>query len=136
MRKIVSRLVGDGNWWGSQSKLDVAEPFDEHHWPAALRTGPKRPRRRVGSFFRPGFGRNPAPFGKPLQAERERSAATAMRQKPEVADADESRRQHVQQESAQELANRQSHQTLFVLVSGIAPAESDVAIGECDESMV
>jgi hypothetical protein len=59
-----------------------------------------------------------------------------MRQKPEVADADESRRQHVQKESAQELASRQSHQTLFILVSGIAPAESDHPIGERDESMV
>ena len=59
-----------------------------------------------------------------------------MRQKPEVADADESRRQHVQQESAQELASRQSHQTLFVVVSGIAPAESDHAIGQVNESMV
>ena len=59
-----------------------------------------------------------------------------MRQEPEVSDADESRRQHVQQESAQELANWQRHQTLFVLVSGIAPAENDHAIGEGDESMV
>ena len=57
-----------------------------------------------------------------------------MRQEPEVADADESRRQHVQQESAQELASRQSHQTLFVLVSGIAPAESNDAVGERDEA--
>ena len=60
----------------------------------------------------------------------------AVGQKPEMTDTDESRRQHVQQESAQELASRQSHQTLFVLVSGIAPAESDHAIGECDDSMV
>ena len=45
--------------------------------------------------------------------------------KPEVADADESRRQHVQQESAQEFVDRQSHQTLFVFVSGITLAESD-----------
>ena len=56
--------------------------------------------------------------------------------KPEVADADESRRQHVQQKSAQELVDRQSHQTFFVLVSGIAPAPRDRAIHERDESMV
>jgi len=36
MRKIVSWLVGEWAWWGSQSKLDVTEPFDEHHGPAAL----------------------------------------------------------------------------------------------------
>jgi hypothetical protein len=59
-----------------------------------------------------------------------------MRQKPEVTDTDESRRQHVQQESAQELTNRQRHQAFFVLVSGIAPAERDHAIGKCNEPMV
>jgi len=42
----------------------------------------------------------------------------------------------MQQESAQELVDRQRHQTLLVLVSGIAPAKSDQAIGEGDESMV
>ncbi len=59
-----------------------------------------------------------------------------MRQKSEVADADESRRQHVQEESSQEFVDRQDHQALFVFVGGIAPAKSDHAIGECDESMV
>src|ERR1035438_10355293 len=59
-----------------------------------------------------------------------------MGQQTEVADADESRRQHVQQESAQKFVDSQRHQTLFVLVSGIAPAESDDAVGECDEAMV
>jgi hypothetical protein len=44
-----------------------------------------------------------------------------MRQKPEVADADEPRRQHVQQEPAEELIDRQRHQTLFVL--GVATLE-------------
>jgi hypothetical protein len=47
-----------------------------------------------------------------LSAEREQCAAAAMGLKPEVADPDESRRQHVQQESAQEFVDRQSHQTL------------------------
>ena len=59
-----------------------------------------------------------------------------MRQKPEVADTDESGRQHVQQESAQEFVDRQRHQTLLVLMRGIAPAESNDAIGERHESMV
>jgi hypothetical protein len=48
---------------------------------------------------------------------------------PEVADANEPRRQNVQQESAQELVARQRHQTLFVVGSGITPAKSDHAIG-------
>ena len=56
--------------------------------------------------------------------------------KPEVTNADESRRQHVQQESAQELVDRQRHETLFVFVGGITPAERDRPICECDEAMV
>jgi len=71
-----------------------------------------------------------------VNAEREQRAAAAMSQKPEVADADESRRQHVQKESAQELVDSERHQTLLILVSGIAPAESDAAIGERDQAMV
>ena len=59
-----------------------------------------------------------------------------MGQKPEVPDADESRRQHVQQESSKELVDRQRHETLLVFVSGIAPAESDPVIGERDKSMI
>src|SRR5260370_30442573 len=59
-----------------------------------------------------------------------------MSQKSEVPDADESWRQHVQQKSAKEFINPERHQTLFVLVGGIAPAESDHAIGERNEAMV
>lgn len=59
-----------------------------------------------------------------------------MGQKPEVADADESRWQHVQQESAQEFVDRQRHQSLLVLMSGIAPTESNDAIGKRDEAAV
>ena len=54
----------------------------------------------------------------------------------EIADADESSRQHVQQESAQELVDGQRHQTLLAVVSGIAPAKSDHAIGKSDQPMV
>jgi hypothetical protein len=75
-------------------------------------------------------------LGKQLNAEREQFAAAAMGQKPEVADADESRRQHVQQESAEEFIDRQRHQTLLILVSGIAPAKGDDAVGERDKAMV
>src|SRR5260370_9773608 len=59
-----------------------------------------------------------------------------MSQKSEVPDADESWRQHVQQKSAKEFINPERHQTLFVLVGGVAPAESDHAIGERNEAMV
>jgi len=42
----------------------------------------------------------------------------------------------MQEESSQELVDRQRYQTLLVVVSGIAPAKSDQAIGKSDESMV
>jgi hypothetical protein len=57
-------------------------------------------------------------------------------QKSEVPDADESARKHVQEKAAQELINGQRHQTLLVLVSGIAPAERDGAIRERNQAMV
>ena len=42
----------------------------------------------------------------------------------------------MQQEAAQELIDRQSHQPLLVAVSGVAPAEGDVAVGESNEPVV
>src|SRR5258706_1267919 len=38
MRKIASWLLSHRNWRRPQSKFNGAEPFDEDHWPAALRT--------------------------------------------------------------------------------------------------
>ena len=55
---------------------------------------------------------------------------------PEVADADESWREHVQQEPAKELVDGQGHEALFVFVSRVAPAERDHAVGKRDEPMV
>ena len=59
-----------------------------------------------------------------------------MGQPSEVPDADESRRQYGQQESPQKFVDSQRHQTLVIVVSGIAPAESDGAVGERDQAMV
>jgi hypothetical protein len=59
-----------------------------------------------------------------------------MRHQPEVADADESWREHMQEEPAKELIDGQGHEPLFVFVSRIAPAEGDQAIGERYKSMV
>jgi hypothetical protein len=39
----------------------------------------------------------------------------------------------VQQEAAQELIDSQTHEPLLVAVSGVAPAGSDVAIGESSQ---
>ena len=54
----------------------------------------------------------------------------------EVADAYETAWQQVEQEAAQELFDRQSHQPLLVAVSGVSPAEGDVAVGKSDQSAV
>jgi hypothetical protein len=50
----------------------------------------------------------------------------------EVADADESGWQQVEQEAAPELLDRQGHEPLLVAVGRVAPAEGDVAIGKSD----
>jgi len=39
----------------------------------------------------------------------------------------------MEQEASQELIYTKSHEPLLVAVGGIAPAEGDVAIGECDQ---
>ncbi len=42
----------------------------------------------------------------------------------------------MEQEAAQELVDRQGHQSLLVAVSGISPAEGDVTVGESNEAVV
>ena len=54
----------------------------------------------------------------------------------EVADAHEAARQQVEQEAAQELFDRQSHEPFSVAVSGVSPAEGDVAFAESDQPVV
>ena len=53
-----------------------------------------------------------------------------------MADADEAFGEQVQQEAAQKLIERQGHQLVFMVVSGIAPAKGDLVIRERDESVV
>jgi hypothetical protein len=65
-----------------------------------------------------------------LKAERQQRSAVAVGEEAEVADADETGRQEVEQKTAQELFNSQGHEPLLVAVGGIAPAEGDVAIGK------
>jgi hypothetical protein len=42
----------------------------------------------------------------------------------------------MEQEAAQELIDRQSHQPFLVAVSGISPAKGDVTVGESNEPVV
>ena len=56
--------------------------------------------------------------------------AVAVGEETEVADANEASRQQVEQEPAQELVDIKRHEPFLVAVSGVSPAEGDVAIGE------
>jgi hypothetical protein len=59
-----------------------------------------------------------------------------MGQKAEVPDAHEAWGKHVEQEAAQELLDRKGHQTLLIAVSGVSPAEGDLATLQGDQAMV
>jgi hypothetical protein len=54
-------------------------------------------------------------------------------QQAEVTDAHEAARKQVKQEAAQELIDRQSQQPLLVSMSGVSPAERDVAFRESNQ---
>ena len=59
-----------------------------------------------------------------------------MRHQSEVADPNEARWQYMEQKMAQEFVNGQRHQSFFVFMSRVAPAEGDDAVGKRDEPMV
>jgi len=62
------------------------------------------------------------------------TAATG--QETEVPDADKAARQHVQQKATQKLIDVQSQKSLLILVSGVAPAERHLVLGEGNEPVV
>ena len=59
-----------------------------------------------------------------------------MGQKAKVADAHEARGKHVEQEAAQELLDRQGHQTLLVAVRGVSPAKGDLVALQGDQAVI
>ena len=59
-----------------------------------------------------------------------------MGHKPEVANADEAGGKPMEEEAAQELLHRQSHQALPVTVPGVSPAEGDLAVLEGDQTVI
>lgn len=71
-----------------------------------------------------------------MPAERQQGGTATVGEEAEVADADEAAGEQMQQEAAQELLGGQGHESFPVAVSGVAPAEGDVAVFECDESGV
>ena len=71
--------------------------------------------------------------------ERQRSSATlrpAVGEESEVADANESARQNMKQEAAQELMSGNGHDLLLAAVGIVSPAEGDAIVFKGHESMV
>ena len=71
-----------------------------------------------------------------MKAKWQERGATPVGKESEVPNADEAFRKQVQEEAAQELIDRQSHQLLFVVVSGVAPTESDFAVRKGKQAVV
>jgi len=71
-----------------------------------------------------------------LKAKRQESGAAAIGEEAEMANADEAFGEQVQQEAAQKLIERQGHQLVFIVVSGIAPAKGDLIVDQGDKSVV
>ena len=53
-----------------------------------------------------------------------------------MADADEATREHMQQEATQEFIDGKSQESLFILVSGVLPAERDLVIQKGNEPVI
>jgi len=60
----------------------------------------------------------------------------AVGEEAEVADADEAAWEQVQQEAAEELVGGQAHDAPPVAMSGVSPAEADLAVSEADQPAV
>src|SRR5258708_13384653 len=71
-----------------------------------------------------------------MKAKWQERGASPVGEESEVANAHEAFRKHVQQEAAQELILGKGQQFLFVVVSGIAPAKSDLAFSRRDQAMI
>jgi len=117
----------------SEEELRGGEAFDNMHGSAAKRTLPQRvngPRGRGGVCCGLiGWLEQP-------RTEWKEFCSPSVSKKSEVADAHKTARQQVQEESAQELFDRQGHQPLLVAMGGVAPAKGYVALGESNQPAV
>ena len=71
-----------------------------------------------------------------MEAKWQERGASPVGEESEVANAHETFGKHVQQEAAQELMERKSHQLLFVVVSRIAPAKGDLPFDKRNQAMI
>ncbi len=64
------------------------------------------------------------------------NASSAVGEKAEAADADETLGKQVQQETAQELVCRKSHGTAYVAVHPVSPEEGDIPVRKRNQAMI
>jgi hypothetical protein len=74
--------------------------------------------------------------GEQLPAQREQSGAAAVREEPKVSDAHEASGQNVEQKAPQEFFHGEAHAPFLVFVGGISPGKGDVAVLECNQSVI
>jgi hypothetical protein len=112
--------------------LGSGKPFDDPHRSTTLGAESKIVRVIGGGWFWLGLRCR----AEQVKAKRQQRGASPVGQEAEVANAHEAFGKHVQQEAAQEFIEWKGQQLLFVVVSGVAPTESDLAVGQRDQAMV
>ena len=70
------------------------------------------------------------------EAQRQESSVLSIGEEAEVADEDEALGEQVKKEATQKLIHGEGHQLLLVVVGGVTPAKSDLAVRQCDQAMV
>ena len=118
----------------AQSRLSGRESLDNCHRPPALWACPEWSRNisRWRADDRVRFGG----CGQQREAQRQQLRAAPVGQEPEVPDAHEAPRQHVQTEPPQKLIQRQPHEPLLVVVRRVAPAEHDLSVFQSHQTMI
>jgi hypothetical protein len=70
------------------------------------------------------------------KAQRQKLSSAATGEETEVADADETLGEQMEEKAAQEFIERQRHQLLLIMVSGVAPTKGHLAVVERNQSVV
>src|SRR5665213_397082 len=125
-----------GKRWRPRQQLRCGESFHDAHGASADWADPVGGRARLIRSGRRSWGRDVGRSREQLEAELQQPSTSSVGEEAEVADAHEATWQQVQQEAAQELIDRQSQQSLLVGMSGVSPAEGDLALFEGDQSSV
>ena len=115
----------------SPTDLVRREPFDHVHRAPAVGTHPGG--QTLGDWFR-AWGR--WAVAKDLLATWEQLSPVAIREKPKETDADESPRQHVQEEPAQARFAPHGHRPRRTAVGVGLPPEGHVAVGHVDNPVI